>query len=169
MASASSAPSAVKRAFSGRSRIQVSVLGGRDAIVAHAWLLHRAVPPRRLRDGAEVERGWSVRPDLVAREISPELSDDDMRAEDVPDIPLPRQLRPCCAFGTGLKVTLMSVPVPGVELGNIVSVDDLGLHQFDNGAISIESSRPGGPAINDEHNGLDLHVPRRLHRHRAPA
>ena len=96
----------------------------------------------------------SAQPDLVAREISPELSDDDMRAEDVPDIPVPRQLRPCCAFGTGLKVTLLSVPVPGVQLGNIVSVDDLGLHQFDNGAFAIESSRPGGPPINDEHNGL---------------
>ena len=96
----------------------------------------------------------SVRPDLVAREISPELSDGDMRAEDVPDIPFPHQLRPCCAFGTGLKVSVMSVPVPGVELGNIVSVDDLGLHQFDNGTFAIESSRPGGPAINDEHNGL---------------
>jgi hypothetical protein len=34
-----------------------------------------------------------------------------------------------------------------------VSVDDLGLHQFDNGALD-RGSRPGGPAINDEHNGL---------------
>ncbi|MGH7785782.1 MAG: DUF4056 domain-containing protein [Candidatus Binatia bacterium] len=101
---------------------------------------------------------WSgdpaVTPDLVAREISPELSDGDFTAADVPNIPLPGRLRPCCAFGSGLKVTLLSVPMPGVELANVVGVEDLGPHQFDNGALAFEASRPGGAVVNDEHNGL---------------
>lgn len=108
--------------------------------------------------GCATAQKWSgdapVTGDLVAREISPELSDDELHAADVPDIPLPRHLRPCCAFGTGLRVTLMSLPVPGVELANVTGVDELGAHQFDNGTIAFESSRPGGSLINDERNGL---------------
>lgn len=96
----------------------------------------------------------SVAPDLIAREISPELSDGEFLAMDVPNIPLPRRLRPCCAFGTDLRVRLMSVAVPGVALANVISVEDLGPHQFDNGTLAFESSRPGGTPLNDERNGL---------------
>jgi hypothetical protein len=101
---------------------------------------------------------WSgdppVAPDVIAREISPELSGGELLAEDVPSIPLPRRLRPCCAFGTDLRVTLMSFAVPGIELSNVIGVDDLGPHQFDNGTLAFESSRPGGAPFNDERNGL---------------
>lgn len=96
----------------------------------------------------------SVTPDLIAREISPELSSGEFLASDVPDIPLPRRLRPCCAFGTDLRVRLMSVAVPGIALANVIGVEDLGAHQFDNGTLAFEASRPGGAPVNDERNGL---------------
>jgi hypothetical protein len=95
-----------------------------------------------------------VTPELIAREISPELSDGEMSPEDVPLIPLPRRLRPCCAFGADLRVTLLSIPVPGVQLANVVAVDELDPHQFDTGTLAFESGRPGGPPINDGRNGL---------------
>jgi hypothetical protein len=94
-----------------------------------------------------------VRPDLVAREISPELAVM-AGADDVPHIPPPRNLRPCCAFGSGLHVTLMSFPVPGVEVVNIIGLDTLGPHNYDNGALAFEASRPGGSALTNERNGL---------------
>lgn len=94
-----------------------------------------------------------VRPDLVARELSPELAVQ-AREEDVPLIPPPEHLRPCCAFGSELRVTLMSVPVPGLELANVVGLDDLGPHKYDNGALAFDASRPGPSYFNDEGNGL---------------
>jgi hypothetical protein len=104
------------------------------------------------------EQKWSaadvgVAPEILAREISPELARR-VQPEDIPQIPVPRHLRPCCAFGTALRVSLMSMPLPGFELANVVGVDDLGPHNFDNGALAFEASRPGGPTFTDERNGL---------------
>ncbi|HUI24477.1 MAG TPA: DUF4056 domain-containing protein, partial [Candidatus Kryptonia bacterium] len=41
-----------------------------------------------------------------------------------------------------------------LALSNVVGVDDLGPHKYDNGALSLEGSRPGALPFNDEHNGL---------------
>jgi hypothetical protein len=108
--------------------------------------------------GCGVPQKWQggdvgVAPDILAREISPELAVH-VRSEDIPEIPAPTHLRPCCAFGTGLHVSLMSLPVPGIELANVVGVQDLGPHNFDNGAIAFEASRRGASSFTDEHNGL---------------
>jgi hypothetical protein len=69
-------------------------------------------------------------------------------------IPAPTALRPCCAFGSGLRVSIGGLTVPGVEIVNTIGVDDLGLHKYDNGPIAMAASRPGAPVINDERNGL---------------
>ncbi len=92
-------------------------------------------------------------PELIAREISPELvaRDDTLQAL---AIPAPTGLRPCCAFGSRLRVSIGGLTVPGVEIVNTVGVDDLGLHKYDNGALALQASRPGAPVINDERNGL---------------
>ena len=94
-----------------------------------------------------------VSPDILAREISPELARH-VQAEDLPSIPVPRHLRPCCAFGTGLHVRLMSIQVPGLELTNIIGLEDLGPHNYDNGALAFEASRPGAPSVTYEGNDL---------------
>jgi hypothetical protein len=94
-----------------------------------------------------------VNPELISREMSPELVDRDDPLEALP-IPAPGSLRPCCAFGSGLRVSLGGVTVPGVEIVNTIGVDELGLHKYDNGPIALAASRPGAPVINDERNGL---------------
>jgi hypothetical protein len=77
----------------------------------------------------------------------------DLVAEDVPEIQYPRSLRPCCAFGGDLKVAVGRVPVPGVEIGNLVGPDAIGAHRYDNGYLSLQRGDPRG-LVDDEKNGL---------------
>ena len=72
---------------------------------------------------------------------------------DIPNIAFPQALRPCCAFGVDLKVEIHRVPIPGVELTNIVDPDDLGRHRYNNGYISMRTDDPRG-IVDDERNGL---------------
>jgi hypothetical protein len=78
--------------------------------------------------------------------------DEDVSAE-VPVIPYPRALRPCCAFGADLTVEIGRVPVPGVAIGNLVGPGDVGNHRYDNGYLSFERGDPRG-IVDVEHNGL---------------
>lgn len=48
----------------------------------------------------------------------------------MPPQPQPRGLRPCCAFGYGLHVELMGLPVPFYQLDNVVTTGELGHHQY---------------------------------------
>ena len=116
------------------------------------------LPLLLLLSACGAEQKWSasdvgVSPDILAREISPELARP-VQPEDIAAIPPPGHLRPCCAFGTGLHVSLMSLTVPGVQLTNVIGLDDLGPHNYDNGALAFEASRPGGTSFTDESNGL---------------
>jgi hypothetical protein len=70
-----------------------------------------------------------------------------------PDLPPPEKLRPCCAFGTQMKVRMGFLPVPLVALGNIVGADDLGPHRYDNGILTVDSSDHRG-WIDTEKNGV---------------
>jgi hypothetical protein len=70
-----------------------------------------------------------------------------------PELPLPVKLRPCCAFGTQMKVRVGSVPVPVVALGNVVGADDLGPHKYDSGLVNVDSSDHRG-WIDREKNGV---------------
>jgi len=110
--------------------------------------------------GCDGER-WRVDEKLRARdaEVATALGDTSQQNElglaatDIPAIAYPRALRPCCAFGADLKVELGQVPVPGVELGNVVDPHDLGPHRYDNGYLSLRVSDPRG-VVDDEKNGL---------------
>ena len=75
------------------------------------------------------------------------------KPEDIPEIGYPRSLRPCCAFGSDLKVELGRVPLPGVEIGNLISPDDPGQHRYDNGFLSLQRGDPRG-VVGKEKNGL---------------
>ena len=77
---------------------------------------------------------------------------DDLRPSDIPAIEYPRALRPCCAFGTDLRVELGRVAVPGVEIGNLIDPGDLGHHRYDNGYLSMQRDPRG--VVSDERNGL---------------
>lgn len=69
------------------------------------------------------------------------------------DMPAPSSLRPCCAFGDAQHVDLGPVPVPGVQLDNVVALPDLGEHQYDNGAAPIGSDDERR-VFETERNGL---------------
>jgi len=69
------------------------------------------------------------------------------------DLRPPSSLRPCCAFGDAQQVDLGPVPVPGMKLENVVSIPELGEHQYDNGAVPIGSDDER-PLFETERNGL---------------
>src|SRR5512139_3423662 len=62
-----------------------------------------------------------------------------LSSEDIPDVPEPKSLRPCCIFGNDVAVSVGSVPVPGYEVRNVLEVNGLGTHKYDNGFLSLAS------------------------------
>ena len=96
----------------------------------------------------------SVSPELVARTLDePEAVHEDIRPEDIQQIPVRQNLRPCCAFGTHLRASLGSLPVPFFSIGNILAVDQLGPHKYDSGAFSARGSSEEN-MFTKENNGL---------------
>lgn len=71
----------------------------------------------------------------------------------IPDIPVRTNLRPCCAFGSDIRVKFAGVRVPGVKIENIISAEDVGRHQYDSGMIQRGSDEPRGLG-SSERNGL---------------
>ena len=76
----------------------------------------------------------------------------DIKPEDVAPVAPPTKLRPCCAFGSGLEVSVGKLPIHGFSLDNFRSPADLGHHNYDNGLISLGGS--DGAMVSNEHNGL---------------
>ncbi|MCL9774260.1 DUF4056 domain-containing protein [Vibrio methylphosphonaticus] len=64
---------------------------------------------------------------------------------------VPVGIRPCCAFGTGLKAELGSVPVPFFSIDNVLSPEDVQTHVFNDGSSNVVSSLFG---TSEETNGL---------------
>jgi hypothetical protein len=52
-----------------------------------------------------------------------------------------------------LKVAVGRVPVPGVEIGNLLAPEDVGPHRYDNGYLSLHGKDPRG-IVDNENNGL---------------
>jgi hypothetical protein len=77
----------------------------------------------------------------------------EMLTDIVPDVPPPSKLRPCCAFGSGIKVRLGPIPVPGLSLVNIIGPEDVGVHRYDNGLMSVRRGQHGMEIVR-ESNGL---------------
>jgi hypothetical protein len=104
---------------------------------------------------------WDVSDELRARDFLVAEALDDQHGERdlgfdaslVPVLPPPAKLRPCCAFGTQMKVRMGSLPVPLVSLGNVVGADDLGPHKYDNGLVTVDRSDHRG-WIDLEKNGV---------------
>ena len=74
-------------------------------------------------------------------------------ATESPDVPRPKGLRPCCAFGDDIGVSVGTMEVPGLAIGNIVGIDGLGAHNFDNGATPWGTDDRAG-LFATETNGL---------------
>lgn len=71
----------------------------------------------------------------------------------IPEVPLPKALRPCCAFGDNIGIAVGTVQVPGYAIGNIVGIDGVGAHNFDNGATPWGTDDQQG-VFASEKNGL---------------
>ncbi len=72
----------------------------------------------------------------------------------IPQVPIPERLRPCCAFGTDLRVKVGAVPVPGFRIGNLMGLDEIGPHTYDSGAFTRSSYRGRLGKSRTESNGL---------------
>lgn len=63
----------------------------------------------------------------------------------------PESLRPCCAFGYDLHVRAVGVPIPFYQIGNVLTLDTLGRHHYNDSALGAVKNIVG---LSDEKNGL---------------
>ena len=73
---------------------------------------------------------------------------------DVPDLPEPSRLRPCCVFGNDVGVGIRSIPIPGYEISNVLGIDDLGTHVYNHGALTLQRPEAGEPVVTREGSGI---------------
>lgn len=104
---------------------------------------------------------WQVGPSLIvtSRQVREALHDPVAGVLDPPfnpnSVPLfdaPGKTRPCCPFGMDLKVKLGVTTVPGYNKANIIAVEDIGKHEYDNGFFTVQAEK--GRSLIDENNAL---------------
>lgn len=78
----------------------------------------------------------------------------EMHATEIPAIPLRQHLRPCCAFGAQLGVSVGPIPIPGYCIGNVLGPDDVGRHYYDSGLLQVGVKGDDSGLVHSEHNGL---------------
>ena len=64
---------------------------------------------------------------------------DDGPSPALAEVSAPTSLRPCCAFGDRLGVSIVGIPLP-VRVDNVVSLSDLGRHHYDGGVVFVGGS-----------------------------
>ena len=69
----------------------------------------------------------------------------------VPPLPAPQGLRPCCAFGYDLHAQVLHMPVPFYELDNVVTIDSIGEHRYNDSLLLGLANLAG---IGHENNGI---------------
>lgn len=69
----------------------------------------------------------------------------------MPPQPVPKGLRPCCAFGYNLHAELLGMPVPFYQLDNVATVDRLGQHQYNDSMLAGLENLTG---LSRENNGI---------------
>jgi hypothetical protein len=83
------------------------------------------------------------------------LPPETLAVRDIPDIPVRKSLRPCCAFGSELRASIAGlVAIPGYKIPNILGPDDLGPHTYDSGVFSARSDGRASGGFDAERNGL---------------
>ncbi|HBT5887801.1 TPA: DUF4056 domain-containing protein, partial [Klebsiella quasipneumoniae] len=63
----------------------------------------------------------------------------------------PESLRPCCAFGYDLHVRAVGIPIPVYQIGNVLTLDSLGKHHYNDSALGAVKNLLG---LSEEQNGL---------------
>ena len=69
----------------------------------------------------------------------------------MPPQPLPKGLRPCCAFGYNLHAELLGMPVPFYQLDNVAYASHLGQHQYNDKMLAGLKNLTG---LSGENNGI---------------
>ncbi|EIY0670656.1 DUF4056 domain-containing protein [Salmonella enterica] len=69
----------------------------------------------------------------------------------MPPLPQPGGLRPCCAFGYDLHVKVLNIPVPFYQINNVVTVNSLGSHHYNDSLAGGLATLAG---FGSEHNGI---------------
>ncbi|MEZ4298530.1 MAG: DUF4056 domain-containing protein [Polyangiaceae bacterium] len=94
-----------------------------------------------------VARAWSVAPAALVSEQQVSAALGEPPGDNAPfdaaslmKVGPPRRVRPCCAFGMDLGITVADVSVPGYSVENIISLKDLGRHEYDNGAVTVNQN-----------------------------
>ncbi len=59
----------------------------------------------------------------------------------IPEIPVRKKFRWCCAFGTDLRVRLGQLPIPWLKVGRVLDLEDLGPHRYDGATAAIDDAR----------------------------
>lgn len=109
--------------------------------------------------GGCLARAWSVGPTALVSEQQVAAALGEPAGESEPFDPgslmkvgPPRRVRPCCAFGMDLGVAVAGMTVPGYSVDNVIGIDDLGRHEYDNGAVTLNQDL--GRLATLEKNGL---------------
>ncbi len=59
------------------------------------------------------------------------------------ELPPPESLRPCCAFGYDLHVRAVGIPIPVYQIGNVLTLDTLGKHHYNDSAFGAVKTCSG--------------------------
>ncbi|MCL1140575.1 DUF4056 domain-containing protein [Shewanella pneumatophori] len=102
---------------------------------------------------------WQVRALPSEAAVSAMLDDEPdlnqlhaLSLQELPLVPIPEAVRPCCAFGNAQKVKVGPVPVPFFRYANTLAVESVGPHAFEAGTFSFQKDAPNGQR-GTEHNG----------------
>ena len=96
---------------------------------------------------------WNTRQQPVRDEELESAFFSGLDAEEIPDVPEPQSLRPCCIFGNDVGVQVGRMKVPGYEVQNVLDISELGTHQYNKGTVALQP-RGGERLISDEASGV---------------
>jgi hypothetical protein len=78
----------------------------------------------------------------------------DPAPDEIAQVPMRVNMRPCCAFGAQLQVRVGPVPIPFYFLGNMVDRRKVRHHVYDSGNSTFGSRGAGPELLHSEGNGL---------------
>ncbi len=78
----------------------------------------------------------------------------DPASDEIAQVPMRVNMRPCCAFGAQLQVRVGPVPIPFYFLGNMVDRRTVRHHVYDSGNSTFGSRGAGPEILHSEGNGL---------------
>lgn len=127
--------------FSLKSLLSLALCAVLSGCATEAWQIHATPSESQVQtilSGGEIrQEEWLITPSQL------------------PDLSVPDNVRPCCAFGDMQKVRLGPVPLPFFRLNNVVSLDEVGPHKFASGIYHYTPASASASGVTgSENNGL---------------